>query len=304
MGNQMLAQNMGSEVTLYPCKTFDPTTGNDEWHFSTSPCNNELQEVDVIGHYNPKNPIPTGCYTVCPYCNNYMTCMDYDRHMCAGKYASQGTSTPPPTTVIPSPPSGGGTIGGNAGGSTGTSKGNASSPQEHTLHIPAIDEKCIKYKDGKEYLPASYPKQDCDMNCYTTSMEYCYNLFRGRLDDTTKLIRDDFEMEYIKKYRPKYNLCTKGFEKDQFDFLTYCGFDVQNINLTDGKKAIQQAILDNHPIMATLKTDKGGAHEVVIISYHESNGLFEAIDPGPGNIHIIDYSKITEAYIINGYSFK
>ena len=122
MGNQMLAQNMGSEVTLYPCKTFDPTTGNDEWHFSTSPCDNDLQEVEVIGHYNPKNPIPTGCYTVCPYCNNYMTCMDYDRHMCAGKYASQGTSTPPPTTVIPSPPSGGESGGRVEGGGPGSQK--------------------------------------------------------------------------------------------------------------------------------------------------------------------------------------
>lgn len=139
MGNQMLAQNMGSEVTLYPCKTFDPTTGNDEWHFSTSPCDNELGEVVVIGHYNPNTPIPTGCYLVCQFCYRYMTCMEYGYHMCEGKCASQNTTTPPPTVVIP--PSDGGSGGRVEGGQKGNTGNTPTKKQKKLEEAPTVDPK-------------------------------------------------------------------------------------------------------------------------------------------------------------------
>lgn len=287
---QIKAQIMGSEVTLYPCNEgFDPTTGEEYWHFSTSPCNNYLDGT---------------CVSVCRTCGMQGDCesMKYHSH---GTDNSGGDNSYSDGNTQPS--LGGETTiggGGSSGGSTGSSTETGRPPLDHTLHIPAIDEKCIKYKDGKEYLPASYPEQDCKKNCFTTSMEYCFNLFRGRLDDATKIVRGDFENIYIKIFNGG-EICSEGVDPlMQYPFLKRCGFDVQNVNFytTDGPKTMQQAILDNYPIMATLKTDSGGAHEVVIIGFHESNGMFEAIDPGLGDIHTIDYGKITDAYIIKGSS--
>lgn len=108
MGNQMLAQNMGSEVTVYPCKTFNPTTGNDDWHFSTSPCNNELPGV---------------CVTACRYCKNSMPCDNYSWHSCPGKYNAEHSGSDNYPSYPTYPPSTGGqgsgsTSGGGGGGSS------------------------------------------------------------------------------------------------------------------------------------------------------------------------------------------
>ena len=105
MGNQMLAQNMGSEVTLYPCKDgFDPTTGNDVWHFSTSPCNNELTGV---------------CVTACPYCKSSMPCDNYSWHSCPGKYNAEHSGNDNYPTYPNYPPTTGGGGGGTSSGGGG-----------------------------------------------------------------------------------------------------------------------------------------------------------------------------------------
>ncbi len=285
---QIKAQIMGSEVTLYPCNEgFDPTTGEEYWHFSTSPCNNYLDGT---------------CVSVCRTCGMQGDCesMKYHSH---GTDNSGGDNSYSDGNTQPS--LGGETTiggGGSSGGSTGSSAETGSPPLDYTLHIPAIDEKCIKYKDGKEYLPASYPQQDCGMNCFTAIMEYCCNFYRGRLDDSSKKLREDFEEEYVLKYN--HVVCSEGVQlKWQKDFLEHCGFYIQEVEfyISDGVKIMQNAILSNHPIMVTLDTNQG-LHEVMVIGYHTFGDVFEAIDPGFGNIHEIDTDKIQCAYIINDYS--
>lgn len=190
----------------------------------------------------------------------------------------------------------------------GGSNSSSSSYWWSTHHIPTSDEKCIMYKNGTEYLPSSYAAQDCDFNCYTTCMEYCYNFYRSNLADMTALKRSDFETEYYKRFNSV--ICSEGFRWDQNDFLTYCGFDVQSVNFSNASdfSNIMEAISNNHPIMVTLegyympKTNTTMYHEVVVVSYHGFTGIFEAIDPGTGKIHTIDKNKIVASYIINGYS--
>lgn len=283
MGNQMLAQNMGSEVTLYPCKTFDPTTGNDEWHFSTSPCDNELGGT---------------CVSVCRTCGLQGDCesMKYHSH---GTGNSSGDNSYRDGNTLPSP--GGGVVGG--GGNSSSNK----SIFDTTLHIPTADELCIKYKEG--YLPSSYKEQDCSFNCFTTCMEYCYNYFNNCLEDKTGFNREQFELAFLTHSR-NTPICNRGFTLCQSQFLAYCGFDIQKVNFLDSNDftKIKDALSANHPIMVSLQVSYDYilnapiGHEVIVVSYHTIGRTYEAIDPGSGIIHDIDSNKIMEAYIINGYS--
>lgn len=125
MGNQILAQNMGSEVTVYPCKTFNPTTGNDDWHFSTSPCNNELPGV---------------CVTACRYCKNSMPCDNYSWHSCPGKYNAEhsGNDNYPSYPTYP-PSTGGQGSGSTSGGGGGGSSYIDNRPEEPKSQRPSYD---------------------------------------------------------------------------------------------------------------------------------------------------------------------
>ena len=293
MGNQMLAQNMGSEVTLYPCKTFDPTTGNDEWHFSTSPCDNELGGT---------------CVSVCRTCGMQGDCesMKYHSH---GTGYSGGDNSYRDGNTLPSP--GGGVVGGG-GGSTSigggeSSTGNNSSPLDNTLHIPALDELCIKYNGG--YLPSSYCPQECSNSCFTTCMEYCYNFYNNCFDDKFGINRYIFE-SIFSKYCRGNDICCRGMTLCQSQFLIYCGFDIQEIDFSNPNAflKINEAITNNHPIMVSLQvshdyiSDTTKGHELVVVGYRSISNEYVVIDPGLGNIHTLDTNNIIEAYIINGYS--
>lgn len=102
---QMKAQSMGSEVTYYPCKEWDTQKMDYDWHFSTSPCDNNL---------------PEACVTVCKYCHNSMSCENAAYHTCPGMYQDEHGYEPqyPQYPPQPTTPTNGGTP--TAGGVTGS----------------------------------------------------------------------------------------------------------------------------------------------------------------------------------------
>ncbi len=101
---QIKAQSMGSEVTYYPCKEWDTQKMDYDWHFSTSPCDNNLPGV---------------CVTVCKYCHNSMSCENAAYHTCPGMYQDEHGYEPqyPQYPPQPTTPTNGGTptIGGVTG---------------------------------------------------------------------------------------------------------------------------------------------------------------------------------------------
>lgn len=124
---QIKAQSMGSEVTYYPCKEWDTQKMDYDWHFSTSPCDNNL---------------PGACVTVCKYCHNSMSCDNAAYHSCPGMYNQDQPQYPyyppsPSSTPIPTPSTGvGGGISGGAGNSgVGSHNVETKSPEQKAVDV-------------------------------------------------------------------------------------------------------------------------------------------------------------------------
>lgn len=138
-------------------------------------------------------------------------------------------------------------------------------PNEHSL---ATD---------KVKFPGSWDRQDKNMNCVSTVLEYVANFFDNSMLYGYQPYRTSFEQTYYELFNRSLDIY--GVNINQMsDFYTVCGFE--NSKITFGE--IKSFIDSNYPIIATVKNSlEGFAHEVFIVSYTDNNEIV-AVNPTRG----------------------
>lgn len=138
-------------------------------------------------------------------------------------------------------------------------------PNEHSL---ATD---------KVKFPGSWDRQDKNMNCVSTVLEYVANFFDNSMLYGYQPYRTSFEQTYYELFNRSLDIY--GVNINQMsDFYTVCGFE--NSKITFGE--IKSFIDSNYPIIATVKSSlEGFAHEVFVVSYTDNNEIV-AVNPTRG----------------------
>ena len=138
-------------------------------------------------------------------------------------------------------------------------------PNEHSL---ATD---------KVKFPGSWDRQDKNMNCVSTVLEYVANFFDNSMLYGYQPYRTSFEQTYYELFNRSLDIYG-GNINQMSDFYTVCGFE--NSKITFGE--IKSFIDSNYPIIATVKSSlEGFAHEVFVVSYTDNNEIV-AVNPTRG----------------------
>lgn len=141
---------------------------------------------------------------------------------------------------------------------------------------PKSDEHSLATEEKK--LPGSWDRQDQNMNCTSTVLEYVANFLENSMLNDYQPYRTSFEQTFYEMFSQSLDIY--GVNINQMNsFFNACGFECININFND----INALIDEKYPIIATVKNgSEDTAHEIFIVGYTD-NGDFIAVNPTRGD---------------------
>lgn len=126
-------------------------------------------------------------------------------------------------------------------------------------------------------FPGSWNRQEKNMNCVSTVLEYVANYLANSMLSDYQPYRTSFEQTYYELFGRSLEIYGVNFDQMPA-FYNACGFENSNITFEEIKSLID----DNYPIVATVKiSSEGFAHEVFIVGYTDNNEIV-AVNPTRG----------------------